>query len=57
MVLHSLVIHPGDGLPVPALGMVRKVDAGHLEGRMLIMEGVAGPGHQTKIKSETLRGL
>jgi quercetin dioxygenase-like cupin family protein len=41
---HALVIHPAHGLSVPPLGMVRKIGAGHLDGRMLIMEGVVGPG-------------
>jgi quercetin dioxygenase-like cupin family protein len=42
--MHSLIIDPGGGATVPVLGMVHKVGAGHLDGRMLIMEGVIGPG-------------
>jgi quercetin dioxygenase-like cupin family protein len=41
---HSLVIDAADGRQVPALGMVHKVGGDLLDGRMLIMEGVIGPG-------------
>lgn len=39
-----LIVKPDDGPEVPVLGMRHKVDAGHLNGRLLVMEGEIQPG-------------
>jgi quercetin dioxygenase-like cupin family protein len=39
-----MVVGPEDGVAVPALGMIRKVDGERLAGRLLVMEGVIPPG-------------
>jgi quercetin dioxygenase-like cupin family protein len=42
--VNALIVKPGSGSAVPLLGMWHKVDAGHLEGRLLVMEGEIQPG-------------
>src|SRR5690349_11327410 len=41
---HSLIIGPDEGAVVPGADMVHKVGASHLNGNLLIMEGVIRPG-------------
>jgi quercetin dioxygenase-like cupin family protein len=40
----SIVVRPGEGSLVRGMNMVHKVDAGRLEGGLLIMEGEIAPG-------------
>ena len=42
--LKALIVKPDGGSAVPLLGMWHKVDAGHLDGRLLVMEGEIQPG-------------
>jgi len=44
MTVESLVVEPGTGAAVASLHMTHKVDGDHLEGRLLVMEGVIPPG-------------
>lgn len=40
----ALIVEPGGGAAVAALGMWHKVGAAHLDGRLLVMEGEIAPG-------------
>jgi quercetin dioxygenase-like cupin family protein len=40
----GMVIRPGEGADIPALGMIHKVDGERLTGHLLVMEGVIPPG-------------
>ena len=42
--LDSLVVEPGGGARVPVLKMLHKVEAFHLDGRLLVLEGEIPPG-------------
>ncbi len=42
--VEALIVRPGGGSAVPLLGMWHKVAAGHLDGRLLVMEGEIQPG-------------
>jgi hypothetical protein len=41
---NPIIIRPGAGALVPGMNMVHKVDAGRLEGGLLIMEGEIAAG-------------
>ena len=41
---NPVVVRPGEGAQVRGINMVHKVDAGRLEGGLLIMEGEIAPG-------------
>jgi quercetin dioxygenase-like cupin family protein len=41
---NPVVVRPGEGVLVRGMNMVHKVDAGRLEGGLLIMEGEIAPG-------------
>jgi uncharacterized cupin superfamily protein len=40
----DVVVRPGDGAAIPALGMIHKVGGERLAGHLLLMEGVIPPG-------------